>query len=46
MLLNPKIQLLAQIFGNELSPIQHQTINWINADLLSIRHLGINFSEI
>ena len=31
---------------NGLSPNRHQAIIWTNADLLSIRTLGINFSEI
>ena len=32
--------------GNCLSPGQHQVITWTNDELLSIRLLGINFSEI
>ena len=32
--------------GNELSPVWHQAITWTNADLLSIRPLVMNFSEI
>ena len=31
---------------NGLSPIRHQAINLTNAGLLSIGHLGTNFSEI
>ena len=32
--------------GNGLAPGRHQAITWTNADLLSIRPLGTNFSEI
>ena len=32
--------------GNGLLPVRHQAITWTNVDLLSIRPLGINFSEI
>ena len=32
--------------GNGLLPARHQAITWTNADLLSIGHLGTNFSEI
>ena len=32
--------------GNGLSPVWRQAITWTNADLLSIRPLGTNFSEI
>ena len=32
--------------GNGLSPVRRQAITWTNADLLPIRPLGINFSEI
>ena len=32
--------------GNGLSPVRHQAITQTNADLLSIRPLRINFSEI
>ena len=31
---------------NGLLPVQHQAIIWTNDDLLSIRLIGINFSEI
>ena len=31
---------------NGLSPLQCQSINQTNADILSIRHLGTNFSEV
>ena len=29
-----------------MSPVWHQAISWTNTDLLSIRPLGTNFSEI
>ena len=32
--------------GNGLSPVRRQAITWTNAALLSIRLLGINFTEI
>ena len=32
--------------GNGLSPVRRQVITWTNAGLLSIGHLGTNFSEI
>ena len=32
--------------GNGLSPVRHQAITWTHADLLSIRPLETNFSEI
>ena len=32
--------------GNCSSPVRRQAITWANADLLSIRCLGTNFSEI
>ena len=32
--------------GNGLLSVRHQAIAWTNADLLSIEHLGTNFSEI
>ena len=32
--------------GNGLLPVRHQAITWFNAGLLSIGHLGTNFSEI
>ena len=32
--------------GDGLSPVRHQAITWTNAVLLSIRLLGMNFSEI
>ena len=32
--------------GNGLSPVRRQAITWTNADLLSIRPLGTNFSVI
>ena len=32
--------------GNGLSPVRRQAITWTSADLLSIRPLGTNFSEI
>ena len=32
--------------GNGLSPVRHQAITWTNADILSIRPLGTNFTEI
>ena len=32
--------------GYGLSPVQHQAITWTNAALLSVGHLGTNFSEI
>ena len=32
--------------GNGLLPYRHQAITWTNTDLLSIWHLGTNFSEI
>ena len=35
---------LDQVLG--LSPVRRQAITWTNADLLSIRPLGTNFSEI
>ena len=31
---------------NGLAPVWHQAISWINTDLLSVRPLGTNFSEI
>ena len=31
---------------NDLLPVRHQAITWTNAELLSIRPLGTNFSEI
>ena len=32
--------------GNGVAPVWFQAIAWNNGDLLSIEHLGINFSEI
>ena len=32
--------------GNGLVPVRRQAITWINADLLTIRPLETNFSEI
>ena len=32
--------------GNGLSPVWRQAITWISSDILSIRPLGTNFSEI
>ena len=32
--------------SNALSPVSHQAITWINADLLSVGPLGTNFSWI
>ena len=31
--------------GNDLVPVQHQPITWINADLLSISAIAANFTE-
>ena len=33
-------------FGNDLLPLQHQTITWIITDLLSIASQGTNFMGI
>ena len=41
---NSKLTIIGS--NNDLSPVQHQAIIWINAGILLIQILGTNLSEI